>query len=47
MECDAIWKARDVQVSGIAMAASGDDDYDMSVFVEEWFPITEEANAAP
>ncbi len=45
-ECRAIWKARDVQVSGTAMSASGDDDYDMAVFVDHWTPITEEDDAS-
>jgi len=45
-ECNAIWKARDVQVSGIMMSASKDDDYDMAVLIDQWLPITEEADAS-
>ncbi len=46
-ECNAIREARDVQVSGIMMSASKDDDYDMAVLADHWTPITEEADAAP
>ncbi len=45
-ECDDIWAAGDVQVSGLMMSSSKDDDYDMAILVDQWFPITEESNAS-
>ena len=44
-KCADIWAAGDVQVSGLMMSSSKDDDYDMAILVDQWFPITVESNA--
>ena len=46
-DCQAFQEAGDVQVSGIMTNSGSREDCDLLVLVDQWTPITEEANAAP
>ena len=46
-ECQTFEETADVQVSGIMTNSGSREDCDLLVLVDKWFPITEEADAAP
>ena len=46
-ECGAIRMAGDVQVSGTLVNSGAEGQHHLMLLVDQWFPITEEADAAP